>query len=74
MNLEPTLPNRVENAALVVSRLAKIALNNEAMRGSDPAPQLDEADIEAILHGIVLISDQLHKDFCEVMNSLERQP
>ncbi|URD41464.1 hypothetical protein M6G63_18745 [Pseudomonas sp. BYT-5] len=70
---ETTLPDQVENAVLVVNRLAKIALNNEALRGSDPAPQLDEADIEAILHGIVLISDQLHKGFCEVMNSLERQ-
>lgn len=74
MSMETTLPDRVENAVLVVSRLAKIALNNEALRGSNPEPQLDEADIEAILHGIVLISDQVHKDFCEVMNSLEAQP
>lgn len=74
MNLETTLPDRVENAVLVVSRLAKIALNNEALRGSDPEPQLDEGGIEAILHGVVLISDQIHNDFCEVMNSLEVRP
>lgn len=71
MSFDTNLADRVEGAVLVVSNLAKIAIGNEGFRGSDVEPQLDAVAVDALLRAVVLISDQIHTDFCELLNTLE---
>ncbi|MEX2902475.1 hypothetical protein AB3967_14180 [Pseudomonas rhodesiae] len=63
------LPDRLESALLTINQLSKILINNEALRGSDPEPQLEHLDVDAVMRAVLLISAQAHDDFCEVMNS-----
>lgn len=73
MSRETLLPDRLENALLTVNQLSKILINNEALRGSEPEPQLGHLDIDAVMRAVLLISAQAHDDFCEIMNSEEAQ-
>ncbi|MBI6911677.1 hypothetical protein [Pseudomonas palleroniana] len=69
MSRETLLPDRLENALLTINQLSKILISNEAFRGSDPEPQLDHLDVDAVMRAVLLISVQAHDDFCEIMNS-----
>ena len=74
MSRKTFLPDRLESALLTISQLSKILINNEALRGSEPEPQLDHLDVDAVMRAVLLISDQAHDDFCEIMNSAEVRP
>lgn len=74
MSRETILPDRLESALLTIIQLSKILINNEALRGSEPEPQLDHLDVDAIMRAVLLISGQAHDDFCEIMNSAEPRP
>ncbi len=71
MSRKTILPDRLENALLTINQLSKILINNEALRGSEPKPQLDHLDVDAVMRAVLLISGQAHDDFCEIMNSAE---
>lgn len=71
MSRKTVLPDRLESALLTISQLSKILINNEALRGSEPEPQLDHLDVDAVMRAVLLISGQAHDDFCEIMNSVE---
>lgn len=71
MSRETLLPDRLENALLTINQLSKILINNEALRGGEPQPQLDHLDVDAVMRAVLLISVQAHDDFCEIMNSAE---
>lgn len=74
MSRETLLPDRLENSLLTINQLSKILINNEALRDSDPEPQLDHLDVDAVMRAVLLISSQAHNDFCEIMNSVEARP
>ncbi|NWC56550.1 hypothetical protein [Pseudomonas veronii] len=74
MSRKTVLPDRLESALLTISQLSKILINNEALRGSEPKPQLDHLDVDAVMRAVLLISGQAHDDFCEIMNSAEARP
>ncbi|MBJ2263702.1 hypothetical protein [Pseudomonas sp. MF6787] len=74
MSRKTILPDRLENALLTINQLSKILINNEALRGSEPKPQLDHLDVDAVMRAVLLISGQAHDDFCEIMNSTEARP
>ena len=74
MSRKTVLPDRLESALLTISQLSKILINNEALRGSEPEPKLDQLDVDAVMRAVLLISGQAHDDFCEIMNSAEAQP
>lgn len=74
MSRETLLPDRLENSLLTINQLSKILIGNEALRGSDPKPQLDHLDVDAVMRAVLLISAQAHDDFCEIMNSAEVRP
>lgn len=71
MSRETMIPDRLENALLTINQLSKILIHNEALRGSEPEPQLEFLDVDALMRAVLLISAQAHDDFCEVMNSVE---
>ena len=71
MSRETLLPDRLENSLLTINQLSKILINNEALRGGEPEPQLDHLDVDALMRAVLLISGQAHDDFCEIMNSAE---
>ncbi|WP_262377410.1 hypothetical protein [Pseudomonas veronii] len=48
MSRETLLPDRLENSLLTINQLSKILINNEALRGSEPKPQLDHLDVDAV--------------------------
>ena len=74
MSRKIVLPDRLESALLTISQLSKILINNEALCGSEPKPQLDHLDVDAVMRAVLLISGQAHDDFCEIMNSAEARP
>lgn len=74
MSRKTVLPDRLESALITISQLSKILINNEALRGSEPKPQLDHLDVDAVMRAVLLISGQAHDDFCEIMNSAEARP
>ena len=74
MSRKTVLPDRLESALLTISQMSKILINNEALRGSEPEPQLDHLDVDAVMRAVLLISAQAHDDFCEIMNSAEARP
>lgn len=74
MSRETLLPDRLENALITINQLSKILINNEALRGSEPEPQLEQLDVDAVMRAVLLISGQAHDDFCEIMNSVEGRP
>ncbi|MDF3197579.1 hypothetical protein P3C29_02740 [Pseudomonas sp. 1912-s] len=74
MSRKTVLSDRLENALLTISQLSKILINNEALRGSEPEPQLDHLGVDAVIRAVLLISGQAHDDFCEIMNSAEARP
>lgn len=74
MSRKTILPDRLENALLTINQLSKTLINNEALRGSEPKPQLDHLDVDAVMRAVLLISGQAHDDFCEIMNSAEARP
>ncbi|MBC2655069.1 hypothetical protein H7A76_06415 [Pseudomonas sp. MSSRFD41] len=71
MSREAILEDRLETSLITIESLAKILINNEALRGSDQPPQLDSLDVDAVMRAVLLISGRAHDDFCEVMNSME---
>lgn len=71
MSREAILEDRLEASLITIESLAKILINNEALRGSDQPPQLDSLDVDAVMRAVLLISGRAHEDFCEVMNSME---
>lgn len=71
MSREAILEDRLETSLITIESLAKILINNEALRGSDQPPQLDSLDVDAVMRAVLLISGRAHEDFCEVMNSME---
>ncbi len=74
MSRETLLPDRLENALLTINQLSKILINNEALRGSEPEPQLDHLDVDAVMRAVLLISSHAHDDLCEIMNFAEARP
>jgi hypothetical protein len=74
MSRKTVLTDRLESALLTISQLSKMLINNEALRGSEPEPQLDHLDVDAVMRAVLLISGQAHDDFCEIMNSAEARP
>ncbi|MBI6853386.1 hypothetical protein YA0002_11470 [Pseudomonas cichorii] len=62
------ITERLENGLQVINQISKILVNNLALEGGDPAPQLDTLDTDALLNAVNLISTQAHDDLCELMN------
>lgn len=68
MNRLEAITDRLETSLLVINQFSKILVNNNALDGCDPAPQLDASDTEALLNAVNLISDRAFEDLCELMN------
>ncbi|MBD1601158.1 hypothetical protein [Pseudomonas typographi] len=68
MALQTIFADRLEDSVLTINGLAEVLRDQIAQRGSDPAPQLSDVGIDAILGAIVIISRAAHDDLCELMN------
>lgn len=74
MNRARTITNRIEAKLRVISGLASILMNTDAIKNGshgEEAPQLELQD-ETVLHeALFMFSEQTHDDLVELMNAVE---
>jgi len=67
------MADEIELQIITMGNLAELLLENGALKGSIPGPQIDDRGEEAIKYAICALSKTAHDGFCRLTSHLEAQ-